>query len=164
MLCSFERSIWTGKLRVVHLAARLFQAKDRSVAAARFYGDGKEAEYRIDGNPGLILIIFPPDAKGRRRRVWRCYYSHTVDGRRARRKIRLGAYPSTGLAEARSRAANIMAEVDQGKGSIRPSPCGHGSWRAWRAYSCRYGSRVPKRPSRRSISSAVQMARDCKVE
>ena len=69
---------------------KLLAAKDRSVAAAPFYGEGKEAEYRIEGNPGLVLVVFPPDAKGRSKRVWRCYYSRTLDGQRLKRKVRLG--------------------------------------------------------------------------
>jgi integrase len=96
------------------MSARLLPAKDRSISAAVFYGDGKEAEYRIEGNPGLVLIVFPPDERGRCSRIWRCYYSRTVDGRRLRRKVRLGMYPSVGLADARAHAASIMAEVDQG--------------------------------------------------
>jgi integrase len=96
------------------VSGKLLPPKDRSISAAPFYGDGKEAEYRIDGNPGLILIVLPPDARGRNGRVWRCYYSRTVDGCRLRRKVRLGTYPSVGLADARARAASIMAEVDRG--------------------------------------------------
>jgi len=96
------------------MSERVLPAKDRSVSAAPFYGNAKEAEYRIEGNPGLVLIVLPPDARGRSRRVWRCYYSRTVDGRRLRRKVRLGTYPSTGLADARARAAKIMSDVDQG--------------------------------------------------
>jgi integrase len=96
------------------MSGSLLPPKDRSVSAAPFYGDGKEAEYRIEGNPGLVLIVLPPDSDGRSRRLWRCYYSRTVGGRRMRRKVRLGAYPSVGLAEVRARAAKIMADVDQG--------------------------------------------------
>jgi integrase len=96
------------------MSGKLLPPKDRSVSAAPFYGDGKEAEYRIEGNSGLVLIVLPPDARGRSKRIWRCYYSRTIDGRRLRRKMRLGAYPSVGLAEARARAAKIMAQVDQG--------------------------------------------------
>jgi integrase len=96
------------------MSGRLLPPKDRSVSAAPFYGDGKEAEYRIEGNAGLVLIVLPPDSYGRSRRVWRCYYSRTVDGRRHKRKMRLGAYPSMGLAGARARAAKIMSDVDQG--------------------------------------------------
>ena len=82
--------------------------------AAAFYGCGKEAEYRIEGNQGLVLIVLPPGSDGRSKRIWRCYYSRTVDGSRRRRKVRLGTYPSLGLADARARAAKLMAEVDQG--------------------------------------------------
>ena len=77
-------------------------AKDRSVSAAAFYGSGKEAEYRIEGNPGLVLIVLPPGSDGRSKRVWRCYYSRTADGSRRRRKVRLGTYPALGLADARA--------------------------------------------------------------
>ena len=96
------------------MSAKLLPAKDRSISAAPFFGTGKEAEYRIEGNPGLILIVLPLDSKGRSRRVWRCYYSRTVEGRRQRRKVRLGTYPALGLANARALAAKIMAEVDRG--------------------------------------------------
>jgi integrase len=96
------------------VSEKLLPAKDRSVSAAPFYGNAKEAEYRIEGNPGLILVVFPPDSDGRSDRVWRCYYSRTFDGRRHRRKVRLGTYPSTGFADARARAAKIMSDVDQG--------------------------------------------------
>jgi integrase len=93
---------------------KVLPAKDRSIAAATFFGIGKEAEYRIEGNPGLVLIILPPGSNGRSRRIWRCYYSRTVDGRRQRRKVRLGTYPALGLADARAVAAKIMSDVDQG--------------------------------------------------
>jgi integrase len=96
------------------MAARVLPAKDRSISAAPFYGVGKEAEYRIEGNAGLVLIVFPPGANRRSRRIWRCYYSRTVGGRRRRRKLRLGSYPSFCLADARAHAAKIMADVDQG--------------------------------------------------
>jgi len=96
------------------VSARVLSAKDRSVSAAAFYGCGKEAEYRIEGNPGLVLVVFPPGTDGRSKRVWRCYYSRTVDGYRRRRKVRLGTYPSLGLADARAHAAKLMADVDQG--------------------------------------------------
>jgi integrase len=96
------------------MAVRALPAKNRSISAAPFYGGGKEAEYRIEGNPGLVLVVFPPSEDGRSGRVWRCYYSRTVGGRRRRRKLRLGSYPSLGLADARAHAAKIMADVDQG--------------------------------------------------
>src|SRR5215831_17277557 len=117
MLRALERRKRTGNgpaRRGARMSERLLPAKDRSVSAAPFYGNAKEAEYRIEGNPGLVLVVFPPDSGGRSDRVWRCYYSRTFDGRRHRRKVRLGAYPSTGLADARARATKIMSDVDQG--------------------------------------------------
>ena len=52
------------------MSEELLPAKDRSVSAATFYGNAKEAEYRIEGNPGLILVVFPPDSDERSHRVW----------------------------------------------------------------------------------------------
>jgi hypothetical protein len=57
---------------------RVLPAKDRSISAAAYYGGGKEAEYRIEGNAGLVLIVMPPGPDGRSRRVWRCYYSRRI--------------------------------------------------------------------------------------
>ena len=90
-------------------------AKDRSIAAARFVSKQSHAtEYRIAGNPGLVLVVMQPKGIEQSVRVWRCYYSVTREGRRHRRKVRLGGYPSTSLADARAAAAGIMAEVDRG--------------------------------------------------
>ena len=36
---------------------RLLPAKDKSIAATRFQGSGREAEYRIQGIPGLVLVV-----------------------------------------------------------------------------------------------------------
>lgn len=94
--------------------ARVLPAKDRSIDAAKFEGSGREAEYRIEGNPGLVLVVMAPNAKGMSAKVWRCYYSLTVGGKRTIRKVRIGAYPLVGLAKARLRAAEIIEAVQQG--------------------------------------------------
>jgi integrase len=93
---------------------RVLPAKDKSIAAARFQGSGKEFEYRIDGIPGLVLAVQPPRRDGRSSRIWRVYYSHTKDGSRTIRKVRLGSYPTVGLAKARRMAAEVMENVDLG--------------------------------------------------
>jgi len=68
---------------------KILPAKDRSISSAVFYGSGREAEYRILGNPGLVLVVLAPKPHKRTARVWRCYYSRTVDGHRFKRKMRL---------------------------------------------------------------------------
>jgi len=93
---------------------RVLPAKDKSIAAARFQGNGREFEYRIDGIPGLVLAVQPPKGDGRSSRIWRVYYSHTKDGARTIRKVRLGPYPAVGLAKARRRAAEVMEDVHLG--------------------------------------------------
>lgn len=95
-------------------AIRMLPAKDRSVASAPYEGIGQATEYRIAGNPGLILIVAKPSRSGALRRTWRCYYSVTENGKRHRRKVRLGLYPATTLADARTSAARLMSEVDHG--------------------------------------------------
>ena len=93
---------------------RVLPAKDKSIAAATFRGGGREFEYRVDGIPGLVLAVQPPRRDGRSSRVWRVYYSHTKNGSRTIRKVRLGPYPAVGLAKARRMAAEIMEDVNLG--------------------------------------------------
>ena len=100
------------------LATRVLPAKDKSIAAAAFAGTGRETEFRVDGIPGLVLAVMPQTAAGTTRRVWRVYYSATISGRRTIRKVRLGAYPQVGLAEARRKAAEIMDGVERGRDLI----------------------------------------------
>jgi integrase len=89
-------------------------AKDKSIAAATFQGNGREFEYRIDGIPGLVLAVQAPRRDGRSSRIWRVYYSHTKRGSRTIRKVRLGLYPAVVLAKARRMAAEVMEDVDLG--------------------------------------------------
>lgn len=98
---------------------RTLPAKDRAIAAALFVGDGREVEYRIEGNPGLVLAVMRPKADERVTRVWRVYYSTKIDGKRTIRKVRLGAYPKVGLAEARRRAAEIAEAVEHGRDVVQ---------------------------------------------
>jgi Arm DNA-binding domain len=93
---------------------RLLPAKDRSIAAAKYEGTSKEVEFRVDGIPGLVLVVTKPARDSRYQRIWRVYYSLTQRDRRTIRKVRLGRYPGMGLAEARRRAAEIMEAVDRG--------------------------------------------------
>jgi integrase len=101
---------------------RTLPAKDRSISAAQYLKAGSSGksekahatEYRIADNPGLVLVVMQSKANEQSRRIWRCHYSVTRDGQRHRRKMRLGTYPFTTLADARATAATIMAEVDRG--------------------------------------------------
>ena len=93
---------------------RMLPAKDRSVSSAPYAGTGPITEYRIAGNPGLVLVVAKPNLSGDSRRTWRCYYSITENGRRHRRKVRLGLYPATTFADARASAARLMSDVDHG--------------------------------------------------
>ena len=102
---------------------KILPPKDRAIAVAAYYGSGREAEYRLAGNPGLILVVAKPNRRGETGRVWRCYYSASAGGKRQRRKMRLGRYPVVELAEARARAAEIMSAVERGEdpmGERRP--------------------------------------------
>lgn len=49
--------------------AHVLPFDDRSIAAAPYYGSGREAEYRIEGNPGLILAVVRPNRKGEKDRA-----------------------------------------------------------------------------------------------
>lgn len=94
---------------------RILPAKDKSIAGAPFVGKTREVEYRIEGNPGLVLAVLAPRADGSVGRVWRAYYSVMANGKRTIRKVRIGAYPKIGLAAARRRAAEIAEEVERGR-------------------------------------------------
>lgn len=100
------------------MVGRILAAKDKSLQAAKFEGRGREVEYRIEGNPGLVLVVGAPNAAGQSTKTWRCYYSVTREGRQTIRKARIGRYggrpPLIGLAEARREAAVLMAQVERG--------------------------------------------------
>ncbi|MDZ4843857.1 MAG: tyrosine-type recombinase/integrase [Hyphomicrobium aestuarii] len=97
-------------------ARRTVAAKDRAIAAARHLGVGRETEYRVEGNDGLVLAVLASAAGDvAAKRVWRCYYSaRRPDGGRQQRKQRLGNYPAVSLAEARRQALDLMSEVKRG--------------------------------------------------
>jgi integrase len=97
---------------------RVLPAKDKSIAGARFQGNGREFEYRVDGIPGLVLAVQPPKRDGGSSRIWRVYYSHTKDGSRTIRKKRIGPYPTVGLSRARRMAAEVMEAVQLGADPI----------------------------------------------
>ena len=97
---------------------RILPAKDRSIAGATFDGAGREVEYRIEGNPGLVLAVMAPGKDGRSSKVWRAYYSLTTEARRTIRKVKIGAYPHVGLAEARRKAAEVVEAVEHGRDPV----------------------------------------------
>ncbi len=92
--------------------------KDQAVKGATYDGVGRETEYRIEGQPGLVLVVQPPGRSGASRKTWKCYYSATVGGVRHKRKPTLGQYPGTTLATARRRCADIMDAVDAGRDPV----------------------------------------------
>jgi Arm DNA-binding domain len=98
--------------------ARVLPFNDRSIAAAPYYGSGREAEYRIEGNPGLILAVIRPNRKGQSKRTWRVQYSLMKGGRQVKRKLWLGRYPAVCLADARAEVSKIMLAVDRGEDPI----------------------------------------------
>jgi hypothetical protein len=109
----FQHCAW----RVV-MVTRILPAKDVAVRAAGFEGTGRECEWRIEGNQGLVLAVMAPGRSGASSKIWRAYYSLTRDGRRTVRKLRLGAYPRVGLAEARRRAAEVSEAVERGQDPV----------------------------------------------
>jgi integrase len=92
--------------------------KDQAIKGAAYDGAGRETEYRIEGQPGLVLAVQPPGRHGTSRKTWRCYYSVTVNGKREKRKPTLGHYPATTLATARRLCADIMDAVDAGRDPV----------------------------------------------
>jgi integrase len=88
--------------------------KDTSIRAAAYGGSGRETEYRIEGNAGLVLTVQAPGRSGSPTKTWRYYYSRVKDGRQVKRKFRIGTYPEIGLADARRRAADFSATVERG--------------------------------------------------
>jgi site-specific recombinase XerD len=82
--------------------------------------DAKRTEYRIKTTRGnlmehLVLEVLAPAGKATKpRRVWRVHYDCSIDGRRIRRKIKIGDTSSAlSLIEARWR--EIKAAVDTGR-------------------------------------------------
>ena len=92
--------------------------KDQAIRAAAYGGSGRETEYRIKGNPGLVFVVQQPDKHGVSTKSWRAYYSRVEDGRQIKRKLRLGKYPAVSLAQARRRAAEVAEAVETGRDPV----------------------------------------------
>lgn len=82
-------------------------AVDTALKSARHRGPGREVEYRVIGNPGLIFVV---QQSGKR--SWRFYYSLGTGTQRRKRKVSLGRYPMIGLATARAKAAALSVRVE----------------------------------------------------
>ena len=67
--------------------------KDQAIRAAAYGGSGRETEYRINSNPGLVFVVHQPNKLGVSTKSWRAYYSRVEGGRQIKRKQRLGKYP-----------------------------------------------------------------------
>jgi integrase len=81
---------------------------DTALKAAKHHGQGRETEYRVVGNPGLVFVV---QRSGKR--SWRYYYSLGSGQQRRKRKIGLGRYPAVSLAKARARASALEARVEE---------------------------------------------------
>jgi hypothetical protein len=68
--------------------------KDQAIRAAPYGGSGRETEYRIKGNPGLVFVVQQPDKHGVSTKSWRAYYSRVEGGRQIKRKQEL--WPEVG--------------------------------------------------------------------
>ena len=86
-----------------------------AIKAAPHVRGTRETEYRIEGNPGLVLVVQPPDRHGISTRSWRYHYSYVKDGRQIKRRVRIGKYPTIMLAAARRRAVELTDQVALGE-------------------------------------------------
>ena len=112
---------WTGTIfgpGSDPLLSKTLAFKDQAVKGAAYDGVGRETEYRIEGQPGLALVVQPPDRSGTSRKTSKCYYSATVGSVRHKRKPTLGQSPATTLATARRLCADIMEQVDAGRDPV----------------------------------------------
>ena len=96
-------------------AAQFLPFKDRAVKHAKHRALGGETEFRIIGNPGLVLVVQKPKRHGVSTRSFRVYYTCRVAGKSVRRKVRIGRYPNVSLAEARKHAADLRHQVELGE-------------------------------------------------
>ena len=94
---------------------RLLPFKDRSISSARHVAAGRETEYRIEGNPGLVLVVQAPNRSGFSSRSFRVYCVACSTRFPGTKKIRLGPYPSVTLKEAGMKAAQIRCALDRGE-------------------------------------------------
>ena len=83
-----------------------------------YAGRGTETEYRVTGQPGLVLLVRRPCQGGSQTRGWRFHYSLQIDGRQVKRRVKLGDYPAVTLAEARRHAAELHVRVERGEDVI----------------------------------------------
>lgn len=93
------------------MTTQLLPYTDKSVKAAPYLGRGLATEYRIEGNPGLILVVRKPGLSQTSSRGWRFHYSTQCDGRQIKRRVRLGDYPHVTLSEARRKSADLLERV-----------------------------------------------------
>jgi site-specific recombinase XerD len=91
---------------------------DTSISAAK-PKDGKRTEYRLKATRGnimehLVLEVLPPAGRAtKQRRVWRVHYDWRENGRRIRRKIKIGDTHSA-LSSIEARWREIKTAVDSG--------------------------------------------------
>ena len=95
------------------MARRALPFTDKSVKAAPYLGAGLATEYRIEGNPGLVLVVRKPSLTDVSSRGWRFHFSTQRKGRQIKRRVRLGDYPRVSLAEARRKSADLMERVKE---------------------------------------------------
>jgi hypothetical protein len=93
------------------MARRALPFTDKSVKAAMYLGGGLATEYRIEGNPGLVLVVRKPSLKQVSSRGWRFHYSTQRNGRQIKRRVGLGDYPRVTLSEARRKSADLLERV-----------------------------------------------------
>ena len=85
---------------------------DKSVRAAAFAGFGNETEYRFTNLEGLVLCVLAGGKK-----TWKFHYSIQHDGKRQKRKVKLGTYDAMSIAQARD-VADAMAKRVRREGDI----------------------------------------------
>ena len=78
---------------------------DAFVKGVKCTPESKLREFRNSSLNGLELRVTEGGSKS-----WRLHYSRQSDGRR--RAVTLGSYPSIGLKEARRRAKQLQAEIE----------------------------------------------------
>ena len=89
-------------------ASKTVPAKTEAIKAKIAQGKGRpQAEWRVDGEPGLVLITRQTGVG-----VFFLIYRPKHGGKQ--RKLRLGEFPATTLAAARSLALEARAKIDQG--------------------------------------------------
>lgn len=87
---------------------------DAHVKSLRCEHGRRVAEFRDEEVTGLELRVWPSGAK-----TWRLQYSRRSDGKR--RAVALGSYPAVGLKEARRRAKEHQAGIEDGERRADPA-------------------------------------------